>query len=104
MLGVDIDFPLNVNAANISLRDTIIFDGLDYDISKIERLLLHYNLINGFPLGTEFNLVLHDSLNPTFNLDTFEFISLNNAGTNIIDPAIVDEQGYVIESVVSSGF
>ena len=104
LLGVDIDFPLNVNAANISLRDTIIFDGLDYDISKIERLLLHYNLINGFPLGTEFNLVLHDSLNPTFNLDTLEFISLNNAGTNIIDPAIVDEQGYVIESVVSSGF
>ena len=37
LLGVDVDFPLSVNAANISLRDTVIFDGIDYDITKIEQ-------------------------------------------------------------------
>ena len=102
-LGVDIDFPLSVNAANLSLKDTIKFDALDYDITKIERILLHYNLVNGFPLGTEFNLILHDSLNPMINLDTLEFRGLNNTGDNIINPAIVDLFGEVLEPVVSSG-
>ena len=102
-LGVDIDFPLSVNAANLSLKDTIKLDALDYDITKIERILLHYNLVNGFPLGTEFNLVLHDSLNPMMNLDTLEFRGLNNGGDNIINPATVDLFGEVLEPVVSSG-
>ncbi|MBF25581.1 MAG: hypothetical protein CMP49_03580 [Flavobacteriales bacterium] len=102
-LGVDIDFPLSVNAANLSLKDTIVFDGIQYDISKLERLLLHYNLINGFPLGTRFNLVLHDSINPSFNLDTLEFIGMNTGENNIINPAIVNDFGEVIEPVLSSG-
>ncbi len=102
-LGVDIDFPLSVNAANLSLKDTIVFNGLNYDINKIERVLLHYNLINGFPLGTEFNLVLHDSLNPLINLDTLSFVGVNSDEDNIIQPAIVNELGEVTETVLSSG-
>ena len=103
-LGVDIDFPLSVNAANLSLKDTIVFDGIQYDISQLERLLLHYNLLNGFPLGTRFNLVLHDSLNPSINLDTLEFIGMNSDENNIINPAIVNDLGEVVEPVLSSGF
>jgi hypothetical protein len=102
-LGVDIDFPLVVNAANLSLKDTVIFNGVNYDISKISRMLLHYNFINKFPLGTEFSLVLHDSLNPINNLDTLEFVGSSNSGNNIINPAIVNEYGNVIDSVISSG-
>ena len=103
LLGVDIDFPLSVNAANLSLKDTIVFDGINYDLSQINRVLLHYNLVNGFPLGTEFNLVLHDSLNPGVNLDTLEFTDINNNFNNIINPAIVDEFGEVVSTVLSSG-
>jgi len=102
-LGVDIDFPLVVNAANLSLKDTIVFNGIDYDIVKIRRMLLHYNFVNKFPLGTEFSLVLHDSLNPLNNLDTLEFIGSSNSGDNVINPAIVNEYGNVIDSVISSG-
>ena len=102
-LGVDIDFPLSVNAANLSLTDTIIFDGINYDISQIKNMSVHYNRINGFPLGTEFNLILHDSLDSSNNLDTLNFLNTNNSESNIIAPAIVDETGEVIESVISSG-
>lgn len=102
-LGVDIDFPLEVDAANLSLKDTIVFDGLGYDITQIQRMLLHYNLVNGFPLGTEFNLVLHDSLNPMENLDTLQFVGINNSQDNIIDAAEVDEDGKVTADVVTSG-
>ena len=101
-LGVDIDFPLNVNAANLSLKDTIIFNGIDYDITQIKRMLLHYNLVNKFPLGTEFSLVLHDSLSPASNLDTLDFVG-SNSGNNIIHPAVVDPYGNVTDSVISSG-
>ena len=101
-LGVDIDFPLSVNAANLSLKDTIVFTGIDYDITQIEHVFLHYNLINGFPLGTEFNLVLRDSITAV-NLDTLEFVAFNDGGNNIINPAIVDEFGEVEEPVLSSG-
>ena len=101
-LGVDIDFPLSVNAANLSLKDTIIFMGIDYDITQIEHIFLHYNFINGFPLGTEFNLVLRDSITAV-NLDTLEFVAFNDGGNNIINPAIVDEFGEVEEPVLSSG-
>ena len=105
-LGVDVDFPLSVDAANLSLKDTIPFNGIDYDITQIERMILHYNLINGFPLGTEFNLVLHDSLNPMENLDTLKFVGINNSNDNIIAAAEVNEEGEVKEGgeVVTSGF
>ena len=49
LLGVDIDFPLSVNAANLSLKDTIIFDDIDNNIERIQSINLHYNFINGFP-------------------------------------------------------
>ena len=102
-LGVDVDFPLSVDAANLSLKDTIPFNGIDYDITQIERMLLHYNLVNGFPLGTEFNLVLHDSLKPMENLDTLKFIGLNDSNDNIIAAAEVNNDGEVIADVVTSG-
>ena len=102
-LGVDVDFPLSVDAANLSLKDTIPFNGIDYDITQIERMLLHYNLVNGFPLGTEFNLVLHDSLKPMENLDTLKFIGINDSNDNIIAAAEVNNDGEVIADVVTSG-
>jgi len=104
-LGVNVDFPLSVDAANLSLKDTVPFNGINYDITQIERMLLHYNLVNGFPLGTEFNLVLHDSLTME-NLDTLQFVGINNSNDNIIAPAEVNEEGEVIPNgeVVTSGF
>ena len=102
-LGVDVDFPLSVDAANLSLKDTIPFNGIDYDITQIERMFLHYNLVNGFPLGTKFNLVLHDSLNPMENLDTLQFVGINNSNDNIIAAAEVNNEGKVIADVVTSG-
>ena len=66
-------------------------------------MLLHYNLVNGFPLGTEFNLVLHDSLKPMENLDTLKFIGLNDSNDNIIEAAEVNNDGEVIADVVTSG-
>ena len=36
------------------------------------------------------------------NLDTISFVGVNSQD-NIISPAIVDEQGYVIEPVLNSG-
>ena len=102
-LGVDVDFPLSVDAANLSLKDAIPFNGIDYDITQIERMLLHYNLVNGFPLGTEFNLVLHDSLKPMENLDTLKFIGINDSNDNIIAAAEVNNDGEVIADVVTSG-
>ena len=101
-IGVDIDFPLSISAANISLRDTILFDQINYDITQLERLILHFNLINGFPLGTEFNLVLHDSISGE-DLDTILFVG-HNSQNNVIDAALVDQEGYVTETVLSSGF
>jgi len=102
LLGVEINCPLSLSAANISLHDTIILTELDYDITQIERLILHYNLINGFPLGTEFNLVLHDSIN-AINLDTISFTGINTSD-NVIEPALVDSDGELIEAVLNSGF
>lgn len=102
-LGVDIDFPLSVNAANLSLKDTVIFTSLNYNVNQVERILLHYNIVNGFPLGTEFNLVLHDSLTAT-NLDTLQFVDINDNSNNMIDAAFVNEFGEVTESALSSGF
>ena len=46
LLGVDINCPLSLNAANISLHDTIVFEQLDYDITQIERFVLHFNFFN----------------------------------------------------------
>ena len=93
LLGVDIDFPLSVNAANMSLKDTIIFDDIDNNIERIQSINLHYNFINGFPLGTEFNLILHDSIFPGINIDTLKFNNFSNSEINIIPPAIVDQIG-----------
>jgi len=105
ILGFELDFPLSVNAANISLRDTIQIDAIQYDdISKIERLILHYNFINGFPLGTEFDLVLRDSLSDDGeNIDTIQFVGLTT-DNNIFEPALVNQQGHVIEPTLNSGF
>ncbi|MBJ04392.1 MAG: hypothetical protein CMP65_00630 [Flavobacteriales bacterium] len=104
-LGFELDFPLSVNAANISLRDTIKIDEIKYDdISKIKRIILHYNFINGFPLGTEFDLVLRDSLNiDGENLDTIQFIGINSED-NIFEPAEVNQEGYVVSPTLNSGF
>ena len=102
LLGVEINCPLSLNAANIRLQDTILFEQIDYDITQIDRLILHYNLINGFPLGTEFSLVLHDSIN-LVNLDTISFTGINTSD-NVIEPALVDSEGELIESVLNSGF
>ena len=102
LLGVEINCPLSLNAANIRLQDTILFEQIDYDITQIDRLILHYNLINGFPLGTEFSLVLHDSIN-LVNLDTISFTGINTSD-NVIEPALVDSEGELIEAVLNSGF
>ena len=101
LLGVEINCPLNLSAANISLHDTILFEKIDYDITQIERLILHFNLINGFPLGTEFNLVLHDSIS-AINLDTISFTGINTENS-IISPATLNAEGEIVP-VLNSGF
>lgn len=101
ILGVEIDFPLSVSAANISLKDTIPFSEIQYNVSQIDDISLHFNLLNGFPLGTKFNLLLYDSVS-MINLDTLSFIGFN-AQDNTIAPASVDLDGYVVNNVLSSG-
>jgi len=102
LLGVEIECPLSLSAANISLHDTILFNQLDYDISQIEELILHFNIFNGFPLGTKLNLVLHDSIN-SLNLDTISFTGINTEN-GIILPATINPDNFDVEEVLNSGF
>ena len=87
----------------MSLKDTIIFDDINSNIEMIHSINLHYNFINGFPLGTEFNLILHDSIFPGINIDTLKFNNFSNSEFNIIPPAIVNQIGEVTSPVTSSG-
>ena len=90
-LGVEVDFPMSLNVANISLKDTIEINELE-NIDKIETLSLVMNIDNGFPLSTKLNLLLRDSiLNMT--LDTLEIADFPQAN--------VDDEGYLIESSTS---
>ena len=36
-LGVEVDFPMSLNIANISLKDTIVIDQLE-NVEKIEKV------------------------------------------------------------------
>ena len=90
-LGVEVDFPMSLNVANISLKDTIAINELE-NIDKIETLSLFMNIDNGFPLSTKLNLLLRDSiLNMT--LDTLEIANFSSG--------IIDDDGYLIESFFS---
>lgn len=90
-LGVEVDFPMSLNVANISLKDTIIIDELD-NVEKIESLSLFMNIDNGFPLDTRLDLLLRDSI-ANITLDTLEIANFSSG--------IVDQDGYVIESFFS---
>ena len=90
-LGVEVDFPMSLNVANISLKDTILIDELD-NIEKIESLSLFMNIDNGFPLDTRLDLLLRDSVS-NINLDTLEIANFSSG--------IIDQDGYLIESFFS---
>ncbi len=91
MLGVEVDFPMSLNIANISLKDTIIIDELD-DAEKIESMSLFMNIDNGFPLDTKLDLVLRDSIT-NINYDTLEIANFSSG--------VIDQDGYLIESFFS---
>ena len=90
-LGVEVDFPMSLNVANISLKDTIIIDELD-NVEKIQNLSLFMNIDNGFPLDTKLDLFLRDSVSE-INLDTLEIANFSSG--------IIDQDGYLIESFFS---
>ena len=90
-LGVEVDFPMSLNVANISLKDTIIIDELD-NVEKIQNLSLFMNIDNGFPLDTKLDLFLRDSVSD-INLDTLEIANFSSG--------IIDQDGYLIESFFS---
>ena len=91
-LGVEVDFPMSLNVANISLKDTIILNELDINYQKIKNLTLFMNIDNGFPLDTKLDLLLRDSISNT-NLDTLEVANFSSG--------IIDDDGYLIESVAT---
>ena len=90
-LGVEVDFPMSLNIANISLKDTIIINELDH-VEKIESLSLFMNIDNGFPLDTRLDLLLRDSISNT-TLDTLEIANFSSG--------ILDQEGHLIESFFS---
>ena len=91
-LGVEVDFPMSLNIANISLKDTIVINEID-NVDKIESLSLFMNIDNGFPLDTKLDLLLRDSIsNITF--DTLEIANFSSG--------ITDDNGYLIESYFSN--
>ncbi len=91
-LGVEVDFPMSLNIANISLKDTIVINEID-NVDKIESLSLFMNIDNGFPLDTKLDLLLRDSVsNITF--DTLEIANFSSG--------ITDDNGYLIESYFSN--
>jgi hypothetical protein len=90
-LGVEVDFPMSLNIANISLKDTIVIDALE-NVEKIESLSLTMNIDNGFPLDTKLDLFLRDSIS-NFNLDTLEIANFSSG--------IIDQDGYLIDSFFS---
>ena len=91
-LGVEVDFPMSLNVANISLKDTIILNQLDVNYQKVKNLTLFMNIDNGFPLDTKLDLLLRDSISNT-NLDTLEVANFSSG--------IIDDDGYLIESVAT---
>ena len=90
-LGVEVDFPMSLNIANISLKDTIVIDQLE-NVEKIESLSLTMNIDNGFPLDTKLDLFLRDSIS-NLNLDTLEIANFSSG--------IIDQDGYLIDSFFS---
>ena len=90
-LGVEVDFPMSLNIANISLKDTIVIDELE-NVEKIESLSLTMNIDNGFPLDTKLDLFLRDSIS-NLNLDTLEIANFSSG--------IIDQDGYLIDSFFS---
>ena len=90
-LGVEVDFPMSLNIANISLKDTIVIDQLE-NVEKIESLSLIMNIDNGFPLDTKLDLFLRDSIS-NLNLDTLEIANFSSG--------IIDQDGYLIDSFFS---
>ena len=91
-LGVEVDFPMSLNVANISLKDTIILNELDVNYQKVKNLTLFMNIDNGFPLDTKLDLLLRDSIS-NINLDTLEVANFSSG--------IIDDDGYLIESVAT---
>jgi len=91
-LGVEVDFPMSLNVANISLKDTIILNELDVNYNKINNLSLFMNIDNGFPLDTKLDLLLRDSISNVI-FDTLEVANFSSG--------IIDENGYLIESLFS---
>jgi len=90
-LGVEVDFPMSLNIANISLKDTIVINEIE-NVNNIESLSLFMNIDNGFPLDTKLDILLRDSVsNITF--DTLEIANFSSG--------ITDDNGYLIESYFS---
>lgn len=90
-LGVEVDFPMSLNIANISLKDTIVINEIE-NVNNIESLSLFMNIDNGFPLDTKLDILLRDSIsNVTF--DTLEIANFSSG--------ITDDNGYLIESYFS---
>ena len=89
-LGVEVDFPMSLNVANISLKDTIILNELDVNYQKVKNLTLFMNIDNGFPLDTKLDLLLRDSISNVI-FDTLEVANFSSG--------LVNEEGYLIESV-----
>ncbi len=90
-LGVEVDFPMSLNIANISLKDTIIINELE-NVDNIETISLFMNIDNGFPLDTKLDLLLRDSIS-NITYDTLEIANFSSG--------IIDQDGYLVESFFS---
>ncbi len=87
-IGFDIDLPLVLSISNLIFQDTMDmkYNGDDFD--NFDSVFIYINAINGFPLKTNLNLIVLDSLTSQ-PLDTII--------ANTLEPATIDEQGKVVE-------
>lgn len=86
VIRADLLLPLEGYAYDFRLTDTIPF-GLDYDVKMIESAMFRLNVLNGFPIELNADVVMMDeNYKPLFKL-------LNNQ--NLVDAAPVDATGRV---------
>ena len=92
-IGISMDLPLKLSTGNLVFQDTldINFEAGDYE--DLEEVSMFINTLNGFPLGLDINIIMIDSINHA---------PIDTISTNRLEPAIVDENGKVIEATESN--
>jgi hypothetical protein len=87
VVKAELELPLEGNAYDFSLRDTLPFK-FNTDVNIIESILFRINSTNGFPINFETNLILLDS-------NDVVLFDLYNTNHEVLAAAPVDGSGRV---------